>query len=244
MNSSVRTRAAVVGNPIAHSLSPQLHTAGWNAVNFTKIELPAAGLASFLQECDDSWAGIAVTMPLKYEAVKAADIVDGLAKAVGSANTIVFQPTGANSRLCVAFNTDVAGIVNAIRESTETVRFQRGVILGSGATASSALAAMVELGVADITVCARRAGGPNTVFAAAHRLHLDLQYLPLESIQCAQRIAESDLVISTLPAHIADPIARQLKNLASLILLKMPLAQRRLLAKCYWTSFMIHRRRS
>lgn len=258
MNTVERRKAAVVGNPIAHSLSPQLHFAGWNPSDFSRIELAPADFAEFLDSWDDTWAGCAVTMPFKFAALKCADLVDGLAAAVGAANTIVVQPTGANSHLTVAFNTDVAGIVHAIWEVTDAQRilgnhdsntdsqllavtdsqtnarlgedgelrgnadadfalthrkFTKAVILGSGATASSALAALLQLGAAEITICARRSSGPNTVFSAAHRLHLDYHYQQLASPQCAEQILQSELLISTLPAGAADNLAQQLADL-------------------------------
>lgn len=216
-----RRKAAVVGNPISHSLSPQLHTAGWDVRDFSRIELARGEFAQFLSSWDDTWAGCAVTMPFKLEALQAADIADGLASAVGAANTIVYQPTGPNSHMSVAFNTDVAGIVNAIREITDAEmsqengipvhrKFFDAVILGSGATASSALAAVVQLGAANITICARRNSGPNTVFSAAHRLHIDYSYQQLAGEKCVAQIFQSELLISTLPAGIADSVADQL----------------------------------
>ena len=258
MNTVNRRKAAVVGNPIAHSLSPQLHFAGWNPSDFPRIELSSAEFAEFLGSWDDTWAGCAVTMPFKFAALKYADLVDGLAAAVGAANTIVVQPTGANSHLTVAFNTDVAGIVHAIWEVTDAQatlgncdsntdaellavadtpknarlrgddelrgnregdfarthrKFAKAVILGSGATASSALAALLQLGAVEITICARRSSGPNTVFSAAHRLHLDYRYQQLASPQCVEQILQSELLISTLPAGVADDLAQQLADL-------------------------------
>ncbi|XCB30108.1 shikimate dehydrogenase [Arcanobacterium hippocoleae] len=233
-------KAAVVGNPISHSLSPQLHTAGWGAPYFIREHLEQGKFAEYLNSRDTSWIGLAVTMPFKFAAVQTADIVDGLAKSVGAANTIVFQPTGPKTRMSVAFNTDVAGIVNAIREVTDSVfdansaepnrnsisvdssrklaaqrNFPTAAILGSGATASSALAAVIQLGAQQVTVCARKSAGPNTVFAAAHRLHLDLNYQHIASENCVKTMSHSELVISTLPAGAADSAAEQLAELLS-----------------------------
>lgn len=217
--------AAVVGNPIAHSLSPQLHQAGWGAKSFPRIQLLPGEFADFLDSCDSSSAGFAVTMPFKFDAIKYADMTDGLAKAVGAANTIVFQPTGANSRMSIAFNTDVNGIVNAIVEVVNqqdeksqntfcvSQKFKNSVILGSGATASSALAALMQLGAEKVVVCARRNSGPNTVFSTAHRLHIALGYQPINDNKCVKEFLASDLVISTLPAGVADSTANSLAEL-------------------------------
>ncbi|MFC5370088.1 shikimate dehydrogenase family protein [Arcanobacterium bovis] len=205
--SSELKHAGVVGDPIEHSMSPILHGAGSRYASFDRYRVEKGQLRNFLDGISGRWAGIAVTMPLKQEALGVCDVVDGLAKAVGSVNTVVFQPTGSTS-MRVGFNTDVAGIVRAVRECAgEKTNFSRVVILGSGATASSALAAAIELGADSLAVCARRLAGPG-VFTAAHRLNLDVDAIPLA--QSATEIEAADLVISTLPAHAADPIAAEL----------------------------------
>src|SRR5690606_13470924 len=110
--------AAVLGSPIAHSLSPVLHTAGYTALgiadrwHYGRHECDERGLAAFLDGCDDSWAGLSLTMPLKKVALTLADEVEETAVEVGGANTIVFE----NGRRH-AYNTDVAGITEALREA-------------------------------------------------------------------------------------------------------------------------------
>ncbi|MBM7825443.1 shikimate dehydrogenase [Arcanobacterium pluranimalium] len=206
--------AGVVGDPINHSMSPILHNAGGEYASFERYRVQKGQLRSFLENLDTSWAGLAVTMPLKQEALAVCDVVDGLAKGVGSVNTLVIQPTGSSS-LCVGFNTDVAGIVRAVREcAAERGVFSKVLILGSGATASSALAAAIELGAQRVRVCARRQAGSG-VFMAAHRLNIDLETGSIA--QAAQEIQQADLVISTLPAHVADPIADELTQCAAVI---------------------------
>ncbi|WP_124054858.1 shikimate dehydrogenase family protein [Arcanobacterium ihumii] len=205
-------KAGVVGSPISHSMSPILHLADAEYLDFGRYEVAKGGLREFVVQCDDSWAGLAVTMPLKQEALAMCDMVDGLAKAVGSVNSVVFQPTGTTTML-VGFNTDVAGIVQAVREAGGSTRiYERVAILGSGATASSALAAGIQLGAKEITVCARRLGGPG-VFTAAHSLNIDICSVSLD--HAATHLINCDLVISTLPAHVADSLAQELREIDS-----------------------------
>ncbi len=199
---------AVIGDPISHSLSPLLHLAGSQFSEFHKIVVSAGQLQNFLDNTNNL-VGLSVTMPLKTEAARCVDMADGLAKTLGVVNTIVFQPTG-NSRLVIGFNTDVAGIVNAICEGASNTDFSRAVILGSGATATSALAALRQLHIADIAVCARRIAGTG-IYKAAHKLNLDISTYPLS--QASEVIATADLVISTLPAGVADNIASDLTTL-------------------------------
>ena len=87
-------RAAVIGHPVAHSLSPVLHRAayaalgleGWTyeAIDTTEEQLPA-----LVNGLDASWAGLSLTMPLKHAVIPLLDHVDPLANVVGAVNTLV-----------------------------------------------------------------------------------------------------------------------------------------------------------
>lgn len=200
-------RGAVLGDPIAHSLSPRLYAAGAGISDFSKIKISAGELADFLEKAGTKWDGFAVTMPLKREAFNCADMADDLAQKVQVVNTLICQPLG-KSQMFIGFNTDIGGIVNAITEIAPGRSYKKALILGSGATASSALAALAQLEVAEIEVCARRLAGPRTVFTTAHNLGVSLSTHLLEAAPgCIQN---TDLLISTLPAGVADKIASQI----------------------------------
>jgi shikimate dehydrogenase len=139
-------RAAVLGSPIQHSLSPVLHGAAYQALDlqgwrYDKIECDEAGFSRLVDGMGPEWAGLSLTMPLKRVVMTVADEISPLAEAVGAANTLVFSPGGGTR----ADNTDVAGMVSALREAGLT-RVEQAVILGAGGTAQSALAAVRELG--------------------------------------------------------------------------------------------------
>ena len=142
-------RAAVLGSPIKHSLSPVLHGAAYRALDlhgwhYDKIECDESGLPGLVDSMGPEWAGLSLTMPLKRVALTVADEVSPLAEAVGAANTLVFPAAGpAGGRQ--AHNTDVAGMVAALKEAGLT-RVEQAVILGAGGTAQSALATVRELG--------------------------------------------------------------------------------------------------
>ncbi|MGH3613741.1 MAG: shikimate dehydrogenase, partial [Pseudonocardia sp.] len=113
-------RAAVLGSPIAHSLSPVLHHAAYAALgldgwNYGAHECDESGLGGFVAGLGPEWAGLSLTMPLKRVALEVADQVSALAAATGAANTLVAGPGG-----WVADNTDVAGIVGALRDAGVT----------------------------------------------------------------------------------------------------------------------------
>src|SRR5260370_36251047 len=92
-------RAAVLGSPIKHSLSPVLHRAAYQALDlhgwhYDKIECDEPGLSRLVDSMEPEWAGLSLTMPLKRVALTVADEVSPLAEAIGAANTLVFPPAG------------------------------------------------------------------------------------------------------------------------------------------------------
>ncbi|GHC92075.1 shikimate 5-dehydrogenase [Nocardiopsis terrae] len=201
-------RAAVLGSPVAHSLSPVLHSAAYTAMglrdwSYGLFECDEKGLAPFLDGLDPAeWAGLSLTMPLKRRAMELAAEVEDLAAAVGGANTLVRRGAGWAAR-----NTDVAGIARALTEAGAGAP-RDAVVLGAGATAASALAALRELGTpGPVTVLARDTGRTGEVTAAAERLGRPVRVAPLAE---APRHLDVDLVLSTLPSGAADAHAEQL----------------------------------
>ena len=138
-------KAGVAGFPIDHSLSPTLHNAAYEAlgvdIEYGLYPTQAEEIVPLIQQLDETWAGMSLTMPLKQVVIEHLDFVDGLAKMVGAVNTVCYQPT---NDFVVGFNTDVYGIAQAIRE-VGAIETPSAVILGARATASSALAACVSL---------------------------------------------------------------------------------------------------
>ena len=199
-------RAAVLGSPIRHSLSPVLHNAAYAALGlqgwrYDLFECDEAGLPGFVSRLGVEWAGLSLTMPLKRVALAVADEVSPLAAAVGAANTLVFGL--ANGRLGRrAENTDVAGIIAALREAG-LQRAGRAVLLGAGGTAQAALAALRELGATAPTVIVRDPARTVDLLAAADRLGVRPEVV---GGYPAARLPDADVVISTLPPGAADAI--------------------------------------
>ncbi len=197
-------RAAVLGSPIEHSLSPVLHEAAYQALGlhawqYDKIECDEPGLPRLVDSMGPEWAGLSLTMPLKRVALTVADEVSPLADALGAANTLVFPPAGGRR----ADNTDVTGMVCALREAGLT-RVEQAVILGAGGTAQSALAAVRELGHRSPAVLVRDLARTGELREAAERLGMR----PVISDGLfTEPLPAADLVISTLPGGAADPLS-------------------------------------
>jgi len=205
-------RVAVLGSPVGHSLSPVLHTAAYAALGLTwwryeAIECDEAGLPALLDRCGPEWAGLSLTMPLKRAVLPLLDRIEPLVTEVGGANTVVFA---AAQRL--GYNTDVPGMVRALAEqgigagraTVPSSPVGPALILGGGATACAALAALRDLGERSVTAAVRDAARADDLVSAADRLGMTVTLRPFEP----DSLAGPRLVISTVPAGAADVVAQ------------------------------------
>lgn len=188
-------RCAVLGDPVAHSLSPTLHRAGYAALGidatYDAVRVPAGELAGFVAGLGPEWRGLSVTAPLKREALALADEVSDLARLAGGANTLVRTPAG-----WFADNTDVPGAVAAIRERF-TGPLASATILGGGATAASVGLALADLGITTITLAARNPANAAEAVAAveAHASAPRIAVVSLDEVRTT-----GGVLVSTIPA--------------------------------------------
>ena len=147
-------KAAVLGSPIGHSLSPTLHNCAYGVLGwdweYTAIEVKGGDLAKFIETNRKSFRGLSLTMPLKEEALLVADSLDPLVKRINAANTLIFEENEVS-----AYSTDVSGFVQALAKAEVSIPNEI-TILGGGATARSAIAAVDGRG-RTITVYSRSA---------------------------------------------------------------------------------------
>jgi shikimate dehydrogenase len=202
------TRAAVLGSPIAHSLSPVLHSAGYRELALTEwsyeaIECDEQGLAGLLDSLGPEWAGLSLTMPLKRAVLPLLDSTEERALEVGAANTVLLREDGRRG-----YNTDVPGMVAALREAGVTAT-RSAVVLGGGATACSALAALRQIGAGEIAVAVRARARAEPLRAVACRLGLDVRLIDFGPDLASVRWP---LMISTVPAAGAVAVAGQLRT--------------------------------
>jgi shikimate dehydrogenase len=208
-------QAAVLGSPIRHSLSPVLHRAAYRALalnwSYRAIEIDVPALPGFLAGLDESWAGLSLTMPLKEAVLPLLDDVAPLAAATRSANTVVLGEGGR-----VGHNTDVAGIVAAVRGSIAAEGPARVSILGAGATARSAAAAAEQLGGRHLVIVARRPEAAADVARTA--AGLGLSAVESRGWQDPGDALAADLVIATVPGDAAASLASALPRRPQVLL--------------------------
>ena len=195
-------RAAVLGSPISHSLSPILHQEAYRILgiegSYEAIEVGSGELPQFISTAGSSWTGFSLTMPLKEEILKVATSIDPLAMRIHSANTLIATADGWR-----ASSTDVLGFSRALQvhglEDTEDV-----LILGSGATARAAVAAC-DLPGRRIRILHRSTKRETAIRACAQSA--EISFLPWQEV-----LPFAQLTINTTPVGAADLFVRTLPN--------------------------------
>jgi shikimate dehydrogenase len=223
-------RAAVLGSPIAHSLSPVLHTAGYAARglaewSYGRREVTASALGEVVAALDEEWRGLSLTMPLKEAAFEVATTVSDVATRAGAINTLTRRDDGGWD----ATNTDVAGIVEALRPHLHDPSARpSATVVGAGATARSAVLALMALGCTHISVRARRPDAAEEVALwARETLGIETSEAgPISGLDPREHVlvstvppAASSAVAAALPAQAAQPARRKPGELAAPVLL-------------------------
>ena len=187
-------RAGVLGSPIAHSLSPVLHRAAYQALgldwSYDAYEVTEWELPAFIAELDDTWAGLSLTMPLKSAVIPLLDSVDEIAAVITSVNTVLPREGGWHGT-----NTDIHGIVEALRPHLEGVP-STATVIGTGATARSVIAALSRLAVPHVRVVGRRREAVDEIVRLAGQLGVTAQG---DDDAPGPQPLEADLVVCTLP---------------------------------------------
>ncbi|MBZ6082385.1 shikimate dehydrogenase [Streptomyces olivaceus] len=197
-------RAAVLGSPIAHSLSPVLHRAAYTELGLTewtygRFDVDEAALPGFFRDLGPEWAGLSLTMPLKRAVIPLLDSVSETAASVDAVNTVVFGADGRRT----GDNTDIPGMVAALREHG-VEKIESAAVLGAGATASSALAALARICVGEVAVYVRSAARAAEMRGWAERLDVDVRIADWAD---AAQALHAPLVVATTPAGTTDALA-------------------------------------
>jgi shikimate dehydrogenase len=194
----------VLGSPIAHSLSPVLHRAAYGALglsewSYDRFEVDEEALPGFLAELGPEWAGLSLTMPLKRAVIPLVDEITDTAASVEAVNTVVFKQDGRR----VGDNTDIPGMVAALRErGIEEV--ESAAVLGAGATASSALAALARVCTGEVVAYVRSQARAAEMRQWGERLDIEVR---TEDWADAEQALRAPLVIATTPAGATDALA-------------------------------------
>jgi shikimate dehydrogenase len=196
---------AVLGSPIVHSKSPVIHQAAYRVLSedwaYSRFEVAKGGLKRFIENDGIVYDGFSVTMPLKENAFQFATTHDICSELTGAANTLVKIDSIWN-----AFNTDIFGIVQAISLNSSSI-ITSALILGSGATAKSALVALAQISPnAEVKIWARNKAAREGLIDFGKSIGLNISLARFIRVA----IKKTDLTISTLPGGATDDLATKL----------------------------------
>lgn len=193
--------AAVLGSPISHSLSPFLHSLAYEylgvAARYEAIEVKAGALSDFLSTTDRNC--LSLTMPLKEEALKVADLVSDIATRISCGNTLSLS-----DGIWKLTSTDVSGFDFSLKMRGLN-QIDSVLIIGAGATARAAAASVSQI-AKSVSVISRNSDREPAMNLASL---VDITYLPWK---LTDQINTADLVINTTPNHAADFFASSINN--------------------------------
>jgi shikimate dehydrogenase len=195
-------RAAVLGRPVGHSLSPLLHRAAYAALDladwsYDALDIGAEDLPVLLAGLGEEWRGFSVTMPCKQAAADVADVVEPLPRLLHAANTLVRTDAGWRAE-----NTDVLGVGTALQQAGVT-GVTRGAIVGAGGTAAAAAVALASLGAEHVDVVVREPARAGDLLRVLGTLGV-----PTTVVSLASAVVDAEVVVSTVPVGGQPAAAR------------------------------------
>jgi shikimate dehydrogenase len=198
-------RAAVLGRPVGHSLSPLLHRAAYAALGlsdwqYDALDVGADELPVLLAGLGPEWRGFSVTMPCKRAAVDVADEVDALPRLLRAANTLTRTDSGGWR----ADNTDVFGVGTALQVAGVD-RVEHAAILGAGGTAAAAAVALASLGARQVDVHVREPARAVDLLRVLEILGVTPELQRLEPAT----VVSAPVVVSTVPVD-GQPLVAEL----------------------------------
>lgn len=216
---STERKAAILGKPVEHSLSPVLHGAAFRGLGldgwtYERVEMDGPGLPAFVGGLGPEWTGLSVTMPGKRAALEYADEVTPRAAAVGAANTLVRRETG-----WLADCTDVDGVTEALRIAGEYTPGQddAAIVLGAGGTAAAAVVGLAALGVRTVRLVVRDPARATETVEAAQRAGLDVEVLRWADADFGKIAGDSAVLVNTVPPDAVRPHLTELAGIGCVL---------------------------
>ena len=211
---------AVIGHPVAHSLSPKMHTANMASIGFEgtyeKFDIDPADIPTALKRFkEEGYAGINVTVPHKFAVIPFLDHPDASVVRYGACNTIKFEEDGTLS----GYNTDVIGFVTGLAAHGFSIKGKKVVIIGCGGAGSALATCTCYEGAAELKVADLRAESVTNLVAKLQGLGLGTAVSGLEVLDgtasdaqkaiWGEAAKEADLVVNATPMglHPGEPPA-------------------------------------
>ncbi|MFZ2277954.1 MAG: shikimate dehydrogenase [Prosthecobacter sp.] len=193
-------RLAVIGDPIGHSRSPQMHNPALQAcgidAQYIRVQVPVGHVAeAFRQFAACGFLGVNITIPHKFEALDAVDELDPLARQLGAVNTLAIRDGKLHG-----FNSDGPGFLRSVKEVFGAdVKDLRVLILGAGGGAGRAVAVQSALsGCQKLQLVNRSQAKVETVASEIQALGgcPDVTVVPWNDDALKYALANTDLIVN------------------------------------------------
>lgn len=189
---------AVIGNPIAHSLSPMIQNAALEkaGLDYAYIAIPvkedrlAVAVEGFRAM---NFRGFNVTIPHKTAIMSHLDAIDADAQIIGAVNTVV----NTDGKL-TGYNTDVIGFLDGLTVKGFDVKNKNAVMLGAGGAARAIIWGLIKSGVASLTIGVRNPQKAQTI-AEYFAKYLDVKIFDWQTEEFDSQLTSADLLINTTP---------------------------------------------
>ena len=199
---------AVIGDPIDHSLSPNIHNAAFRHLGsedtYIAYKIPAGELSAGIGALKEiKIAGFNVTIPHKIEMMKFLDEMDTTSKVIGAVNTVVND----DGKL-KGYNTDMIGFLDPIKKRNLTIKGSQVMLLGAGGAARAIMTAMVKEKASKITIVNRTMENANKLAEFAKKIGGNIETVSLQ--EANKLISEHKFIINSTsigmdnePSHIS-----------------------------------------
>ena len=199
---------AVIGDPIDHSLSPNIHNAAFRHLGsedtYIAYKIPAGELSAGIGALKEiKIAGFNVTIPHKIEMMKFLDEMDTTCKVIGAVNTVLNE----DGKL-KGYNTDMIGFLDPIKKRNLTIKGSQVMLLGAGGAARAIMTAMVKEKASKITIVNRTMENANKLAEFAKKIGGNIETVSLQ--EANKLISDHKFVINSTsigmdnePSHIS-----------------------------------------
>jgi shikimate dehydrogenase len=207
-------RLAVIGDPIGHSRSPQMHNPALQAcgieAQYVRVQVPVGRVAeAFRQFAHCGFLGVNITIPHKFEALDAVDVLDPLARQLGAVNTLAIRDGKLHG-----YNSDGPGFLRSVKEAFGAeVKDLRVLILGAGGGAGRAVAVQSALsGCQKLLLVNRSQAKAEAVAGEIHTLGCcsDATVVPWDDDSLRAALANTDLIVNATSLGMKHGDARLL----------------------------------
>ncbi len=189
-------KAAVIGWPVEHSLSPRLHGYWLSQYglsgDYGRLAVEPQNLSATLGRLQkEGYRGVNLTVPHKEAVLAVLDSVEDVAQRIGAVNTVVVEDDGA----LTGYNTDIFGFAENLRAAGFEGASKRAVVLGAGGAARAVIAALRQMGCISVMLCNRTIG--RSISVAEKLSTSDCQVIPVAWDKASLVLAEADLLVNT-----------------------------------------------